>query len=93
MIPTRELAANSGKVMKSLEAEGVLVITKDGKPRSILLPTSDATLMDDLRDCFYARAQQSLRKAQMAAVAQGVDKLSMAEIDSEIRAARVARGR
>jgi hypothetical protein len=48
MIATRELAANSGRVMKELEREGVLVITKDGKPRSILLSTSDESLMENV---------------------------------------------
>ena len=91
MIATRELAANSGRVMKELDQEGMLVITKDGKPRSILLTTSDETLMDDFRDCLYARARRDLMKAQMAATMAGSSGLSMDEIDAEIRAARAAR--
>ena len=35
MVATRDLAAKSGLVMKELEADGILVVTKDGKPRSI----------------------------------------------------------
>jgi hypothetical protein len=91
MIATRELAANSGRVMKELDEEGVLVITKDGKPRSILLATSDATLMDDLRDCLYSRARRDLIKAQSAAVDAGSAGLTMDEIDAEIRTSRAAR--
>ena len=91
MIATRELAANSGRVMKELEKEGMLVITKDGKPRSILLTTSDETLMEDLRDCLYSRARRDLMKTQMAAAESGTSKFSMEEIDSEIQAARTAR--
>jgi len=91
MIATRELAANSGRVMEELERQGVLVITKDGKPRSILLATSDATLMDDLRDCLYARARRDLIKAQSAAMEAGIANLTMDEIDAEIRASRTAR--
>ncbi len=91
MIATRELAANSGRVMKELEKEGMLVITKDGKPRSILLTTSDETLMEDLRDCLYSRARRDLMKTQMAAAESETSKFSMEEIDSEIRAARTAR--
>ena len=93
MIATRELAANSGRVMKELDQEGVLVITKDGKPRSILLTTSDETLMEDLRDCLYTRARRDLMKAQMAATGAGSSGLSMDEIDAEIRAVRAARKR
>jgi hypothetical protein len=88
MVPTREFAANSGRVMEQLESEGVLVITKDGKPRSIMLPTSDATLIEDLRDCLYTRARQALKDAQLRSVAKGLDSLSMPEIEDEIRAVR-----
>ena len=91
MIATRELAANSGRVMKELDQEGVLVITKDGKPRSILLTTSDETLLEDLRDCLYTRARRDLMKAQMAAKEAGSSGLSTDEIDAEIRATRTAR--
>jgi hypothetical protein len=92
LIPTRELAANSGKVMEELEAEGVLVVTKDGKPRSILLPTSEATLMEDVRDCLYARARRALLKGHLAAASEGSSHLSMHEIDEEIRSSRRLRG-
>lgn len=91
MVATRELAANSGRVMKELEKEGVLVITKDGKPRSILLSTSDESLMEDLRDCLYARARRELMRAQMAAADSGASVLGMDEIDTEIRATRASR--
>jgi len=91
MVATRELAANSGRVMEELEKEGMLVITKDGKPRSILLSTTDATLMEDLRDCLYARARRNLNKARAAASAVGTSELSMEEIDAEIQAARANR--
>ena len=91
MIATRELAANSGRVMEQLDREGVLLITKDGKPRSLLLTTSDETLMEDLRDCLYTRARRDLMKAQMAAAEAGSSGLSVDEIDAEIRAVRAAR--
>lgn len=77
--------------MKELDEEGVLVITKDGKPRSILLATSDATLMDDLMDCLYARARRDLIKAQSAAAEAGSAELTMDEIDAEISASRTGR--
>jgi hypothetical protein len=91
MIATRELAANSGRVMKELDREGMLVITKDGKPRSILLTTSDETLMEDLRDCLYTRARRALMKAQMAAAEAGSSGFAIDEIDAEIRAVRAVR--
>lgn len=91
MVATRDLAAKSGVVMKELEVEGILVVTKDGKPRSILLPTSDETLIEDLRDCVYARGTRLLGKAQLASLAKGLDSLSMDDIDEEIKASRGSR--
>jgi len=93
MVATRDLAAKSGLVMKELEDEGILVVTKDGKPRSILLPTSDETLIEDLRDCMYARASRLLGKAQLESLAKGLDSLSTDDIDNEIRATRMSRKR
>lgn len=93
MIATRDLAAKSGFVMKELEAEGILVVTKDGKPRSILIPTSDETLVEDLRDCMYARASRLLGKAQIESLAKGLDSLSPDDIDQEIKATRLSRKR
>ncbi len=93
MIATRDLAAKSGFVMKELEAEGILVVTKDGKPRSILIPTSDETLVEDLRDCMYARASRLLGKAQIESLAKGLDYLSPDDIDQEIKATRLSRKR
>jgi hypothetical protein len=93
MVATRDLAAKSGLVMKELETEGILVVTKDGKPRSILLPTSDETLIEDLRDCIYARSSRLLGQAQLESLAKGLDSLSTDDIDKEIRATRMSRKR
>jgi hypothetical protein len=91
MIPTRALAANSGRVMRQLEEEGVLVVTKDGQPRSIMLSTSDSTLMDDLRDCIYLRGKKALREAQMHSRLTGRDQITSDEIAAEIQAVRAQR--
>jgi len=91
MIATRNLAAKPGFVMKELETEGVLVATKDGNPRSILIPTSDGTRVEDLRDCMYARAFRLLGKSQIESLAKGLDSLSPGDIDNEIKATRLSR--
>jgi len=92
LIPTRSLAANSGLVMKQLEDEGVLVVTKDGRPRSIMLSTSEGTLMDDLRDCLYLRARKALKEAQLNSRSKGLDRLTPEEIEAEIQAVRSSQG-
>nr|MBA2431427.1 type II toxin-antitoxin system Phd/YefM family antitoxin [Chthoniobacterales bacterium] len=86
MIPSRDLVASPAKVWKLLETEGSVVITKDGKPRGILLPTSDATLLDDLQEQIRARARRAVSEIRRQAAQRGTDKLTAADIDAEISA-------
>jgi len=90
-IASRVLAASPGKVWEDLEREGAVVITKDGIPRSIMVPTSDATLLEDVQELVFARARKAVRAIRARAAATGSDRLSLATIDREIAAARRAR--
>ncbi|MBC9868717.1 MAG: type II toxin-antitoxin system Phd/YefM family antitoxin, partial [Opitutae bacterium] len=49
-IPSRQLATQAAKVWKQLDQEGPLVITRNGFPKGILIPTSDETLLNDLME-------------------------------------------
>lgn len=91
MVPSRDLVASPAKVWKLLKAEGSVVITKDGKPRGILLPTSDVTLLEDLQDQIRARARRAVSEIRRQAAKRGTARLGPAEIDAEIAAARRAR--
>ena len=91
MIPSRQLAARPGKVWAQLKAEGALVITKDGAPCSIMLPTSGATLVEDVQELVFARARKAVSAVRAEAARLGLDRMSADEIDAEIAAARRAR--
>jgi len=91
MIATRELATNSGKVMKEVDARGFVVITKDGKPRSIIIPTSEETLFPDVQSLMNLRLKRLLRRTQTEAVKNGTSNMTMEEIDAEIAEVRKAR--
>lgn len=93
IIPSRDLVASPAKVWKLLAAEGSVVITKDGKPRGILLPTSDLTLGEDLQDQIRARARRAVSELRRQAAKGGTDKLSAREIDAEIGMVRRNRSR
>ena len=90
-IASRALAASPGKVWEDLEREGAVVITKDGVPRSIMVPTSDATLLEDVQELVFARARKAVRAIRTQALADGSDTLTPSEIEREIRAVRRAR--
>ena len=93
MIPSRTLAARPGRVWEDLEREGAVVVTKDGVPRSIMVPTSDATLLEDIQELVFARARRAVRAIRSQAQAAGTEGLSSADIEHEIREARRSRTR
>lgn len=82
--------ANPGKVWETLEREGAVVITKDGAPRSILVPTSDATLFEDVQELVFARARKAVRAIRLRAAETGRDRWTASDIEREIGAARRA---
>lgn len=90
-IASRTLAASPGQVWAALEREGALVVTKDGVPRSIMVPTSDATLVEDIQEIVFARARKAVREIRLQAVETGAADLTRADIEREIKAARQAR--
>jgi hypothetical protein len=91
MISSRALAASPGKIWGALEREGSLVITKDGKPRAILVATSEETLLEDMQDQVRARAKRAVSAIRRNAARRGVANLSPEDIDTQIAVVRSAR--
>ena len=90
-IASRMLAARPGQVWTDLEREGAIVITKDGVPRGILVPTCDATLLEDVQELVFARARRAVREIRTRSADTGVSALTPADIEREITAARRTR--
>jgi len=86
MMASRQLAAAPGKVWKSLAQEGVLVVTKDGRPRGIITPTSDQTLLEDIQDLVFVRARRAVSAIRLAAGLRPV--VTEVEVEKEIAAVR-----
>jgi hypothetical protein len=91
MIPSRELAASPARVWQLLEKEGSVVITKDGKPRGILLPTSEETLLEDLEAQIIDQARRAVSQTrqQVARTSLPTDD----DIEKEIKEVRRSRRR
>lgn len=66
-------------------------MTAEGEPLAVLLPVDAKTLEPTLSTLRSVRALQAQAALQQAATANGTDKLTMADIDAEIAAARRAR--
>ena len=85
---TTELETNPGRVMALARQEGAVILTENGVPQALLVPTSEQGAMEDAGEIIRLRAKRALAQAQAAAAAAGVDGLSAEEIDEEIQAAR-----
>lgn len=90
-ITTRELSKRPGQVMSKVTREGPQVITQNGVPAAYLVPTSGQGIeadLDSLRRLLLGRA---LDAAQTEAARSGTSKLSMEEINAEIKLMRKER--
>ena len=87
-IASRMLTAAPDKVWAELEKEGVLVVTKDGVPRSIMIPTSDATLFEDIGEIVFSRARRAVRAMRTQSIHSDAAVATRADIGREIRAVR-----
>ena len=90
-VSVRELRNRSAAVWKALAEEKDLVVTSNGKPIALLSATSDDILEESLSVVRRARAQSAVAAMQQDSLRAGTDRLSMKEIDAEIRAARQER--
>lgn len=89
-VSTRELRNRPGYV-RDLAQKDDLVLTTNGKPIAILLGIEEDELEETARAIRQAKAQLALSRLRKQAARQGIDRLSSADIDAEIRAVRARR--
>lgn len=83
----RELRNTPGRLWSALSKEDI-VLTSNGKPMGVLIGV-DETRLDDTVDAIRrARATLAVSRMRKNAAQTGLDKLSMSEVDREIREAR-----
>ena len=87
-VTIRDLRVDASKVWEKLETERELVVTRNGKPFALLTTTRPNTVEQDLKTLRQARAQAAVAAMQRRAAKLGLDKMTLAEINSEITATR-----
>ena len=90
-VSVRELRGRSAEIWRELSEEREMIITSNGKPIAVLSAISEETFEESLSAIRRARAIAAVDSMQRASVNAGTDRISLAEIDREIEAAR--RGR
>jgi hypothetical protein len=90
-VSAREFRIRPGRVWADLKKERDLVVTSQGKPIGILTRAADSTLEQDLATLRRARALGALDTVQRRSVRLGLDDMTLADVNKEIRLARRAR--
>lgn len=88
-VTVRDFRTYPKRTWEKLEEENRLVITNNGKPFAILLHVDGATLEDTLASIDQAEATRLINKLQFKSVNNGLNKMTMDEIDEEIQKARM----
>ena len=92
-LSVRDLRGKSAKIWKELPAEREMVITSNGRPIAILAAINEANLEESLFAFRKARAVEAVAYLQRRSTEQGGDRITLDEIDAEIKAVRSQRGR
>ena len=87
----RDLKAKSSQIWKELPDQKDMVLTSNGRPIAILSSINENNLEQILSAFRRARATNAVSSIQYESVKKGTDKITIAEIDAEIKAVRSQR--
>ena len=92
-VSVRDLRGKSAEIWKRLPGEREMIITNNGRPIAILAAVNESNLEESLAAFRQARAVEAVASLQRRSVDQGTDKISMVEVEEEIKAVRRKRAR
>ncbi len=92
-LASREFSAHPGRALATVSKAGRVLVTANGKPKAIMIPTSEATFSRDLEMLDRVTLANAIETIRTDSVKAGIDTLSMEEIDAEIAASRAGRRR
>ena len=87
-VTVRELREKSGEIWQRVEAGEEFVVTRNGKPFALLVHTEPRAVEETLRALRLTRMAGLVRQIQADSMANGTDKLTEADIQAEVDAAR-----
>ena len=92
-LASREFSAHPGRALATVGRAGRVLVTANGKPKAIMIPTSEATFSRDLEMLDRVELARAVEAIRSDSVVKGTDFLTMKEIDAEVAAVRTARRR
>jgi antitoxin (DNA-binding transcriptional repressor) of toxin-antitoxin stability system len=92
-LSVRDLKTKSSQVWKDLPDQKDMVITSNGRPIALLSSINENNLDQILSAFRQARAMEAVNSIQYESVRKGTDKITLEEINNEIKAVRSKRKR
>jgi antitoxin (DNA-binding transcriptional repressor) of toxin-antitoxin stability system len=90
-LSVRDLKTKSSQVWKELPDQKEMIITSNGRPIALLSSINENNLEQVLSAFRHARATNAVAMIQYESVQKGTDKISVDEINTEIKAVRSKR--
>ena len=90
-ITVRDLRTRPAQIWEKLRQQRDQVLTSSGRPIAVLRHVDEGEVEETLAALRRAHAQAALSRLRADAAAQGRDRLSADEVESEIAAARAER--
>ena len=87
-LSVRDLRGKSAQIWKELPDEREMIVTNNGRPVAILAAITEANLEESLSAFRRSRAVEAVVSLQRQSVEKGTDKISLAEINAEIKSVR-----
>jgi antitoxin (DNA-binding transcriptional repressor) of toxin-antitoxin stability system len=92
-LSVRDLRGKSSQIWKELPEEKEMIVTNNGRPIAILAAITEANLEESLSAFRRSRAVEAVASLQRRSIEKGTDKISLDEINAEIKAVRQRRSR
>jgi hypothetical protein len=92
-VPYRELRNEPSALRKKLVREGELIVTVDNKPFAVMINLGDENVEDILLMVSRLRAQMAARSIRSQARREGLNKMTMKDINALIKKTRAERKR
>lgn len=90
-LSVRDLRGKSAQVWRELSREKEMVVTSNGRPIAVLTAVSGSDVEESLAAWRRVRATCAISSIQQDSMRKGTDKMTMDEIDTEIKKARKIR--
>ena len=92
-LASREFSAHPGRAWAAVSRSGRVLVTVNGKPKAIMIPTSEETYSSDLEMLDRVALMRAVEAIRTDAVVNGTDALTMELIDAEVVSVRAAHRR